>query len=140
LRITIIALLAVAGAVIWNRRPQASSLPAETSAHSAPLVVEGRGLRVLDLAAAGELFQLEPTVEDASPAAVLVPAAAVITRRGEPYVLVARGVDRIEPVRVQRLHADAGRVAVAGAVRPGDRVVGGGAIYLLNMLVLQGAL
>jgi hypothetical protein len=63
-----------------------------------------------------------------------------VTRRGRPFVLVARADGHIDPLAVDVVVTREGKSQISGALAAGDRVVAGGAIYLLNMLVLQGGL
>jgi hypothetical protein len=73
-------------------------------------------------------------------ATVELPREAVVTRRLQRFVLVARGPDRFEPVPVQIIHEAEGRAVISGPVAVGDRVIASGAVYLFNMLVLAGAI
>jgi hypothetical protein len=148
-------LCVLVGALVWNQRPRASSLPADATGGgaAAAVVVEGGRLRVQDRAAAAEIFDLaaaeeiRPSLEPdddllrpGDPGDWLVPSVAVVTRRGRPFVLVARSDGHIDPLAVDVVVTREGKSQISGALAAGDRVVAGGAIYLLNMLVLQGGL
>jgi hypothetical protein len=148
-------LCVVVGALVWNQRPRASALPVVGApiAAAPAVVVEGARLRVVDARAAADVFDrvpveaipIAPEPDDdvllpGDPGNFVVPSVAVVTRHGRAFVLVARDDDRIDPVAVRVVSTREGRSQIDGALTAADHVVAGGAIYLLNMLVLQGGL
>ena len=97
-------------------------------------------MKVIDPQEASEIFSLAEA--QAAPAAhhLVVPRRAVVSRRGRSFVLVARAADRIEPVAVRITHEQDGNAEILGPLAAGDPCVADGAIYLLNMLALEGVL
>jgi multidrug efflux pump subunit AcrA (membrane-fusion protein) len=88
----------------------------------------------------GTTVDLHFVLPAGAPGLVSVPQSAVVSRRGRYFVLVERAGNRIEPVAVQVTREHDGGAEIAGPLAAGDRYVSDGAIYLLNMLALEGVL